>query len=268
VIDAGKRNVLGVMIDVVDYDAAASQVLAAARSRRPFALTALAVHGVMTGVQDRAHAARLNAFDLATPDGQPVKWGLNLLHRAGLTDRVYGPTLTWQILKRCAADDLSVYVYGSTESTLGRLVEALTEKLPTLKIAGREPSKFRLSKPGEPEEIAERIRDSGAQLVLVGLGCPRQEQFAYGMRQLLDVPLLAVGAAFDYHAGTLRLPPRWMQRYGLEWLWRLALEPRRLWRRYVLLNPAYLIRLAAQLTHLQRPIPASPAGESLDQFPV
>jgi N-acetylglucosaminyldiphosphoundecaprenol N-acetyl-beta-D-mannosaminyltransferase len=268
VIDAGKRNVLGILVDVVDYEAAESRVVDAARNRRPFALTALAVHGVMTGVEDRAHAARLNSFDLATPDGQPVRWALNLLHRAGLTDRVYGPTLTWRILDRCATEGLSVYLYGSTEPTLERLAAALTQKLPTLKIAGTEPSKFRLAMPGEQAEIADRIRGSGAQLVLVGLGCPRQEQFAYAMRRMLDVPLLAVGAAFDYHAGTLRLPPPWMQQYGLEWLWRLALEPRRLWRRYVLLNPAYLTRLAAQLTRLKRPMPAPPAGELQAQFPV
>lgn len=267
-IDAGKRNVLGVLIDVVDYDAAVSRVIDAARDRRPFALTALAVHGVMTGVHDRPHAARLNAFNLATPDGQPVRWALNLLHRAKLTDRVYGPTLTSRILDRCASEGLSVYLYGSTESTLARLSAALTEQFPGLNIAGKEPSKFRLARPGESEQIADRIRGTGAQLVLVGLGCPRQEQFVYAMRPLLDAPLLAVGAAFDYHAGVLRRPPPWMQRYGLEWLWRLGLEPRRLWRRYVLLNPAYLARLTAQRTYVWRPIPADPATGPLAQFPV
>ena len=95
----------------------------------------------------------------------------------------------------------------------------------------------------EVAQIADRIRDSGARVVLVGLGCPRQEIFTYAVRPLLDAPVLAVGAAFDYHAGQLRHPPAWMQRYGLEWLWRLGLEPRRLWRRYLLLNPAYLARL-------------------------
>jgi N-acetylglucosaminyldiphosphoundecaprenol N-acetyl-beta-D-mannosaminyltransferase len=268
VIDAGKRSVLGVLVDVVDYEAAVSRVIAAARDRQRFALTALAVHGVMTGVSDRAHAARLNSFDLATPDGQPVRWALNLLHRAGLTDRVYGPSLTLRVLERCAAEGLPVYLYGSTELTLERFAAALTEQLPGLKIAGKEPSKFRLATPGESEDIASRIRGTGAQLVLVGLGCPRQEQFAYGMRPLVDAPLLAVGAAFDYHAGTLRRPPPWMQQYGLEWLWRLALEPRRLWGRYLLLNPAYLARIAAQLTRLRRPIPPAPAAEPLSEFPV
>lgn len=267
-IDNGKRNVLGVLVDVVDYDAATERVLAAARERRPLALTALAVHGVMTGVADPVHGARLNAFDLATPDGQPVRWALNLLHGAGLADRVYGPTLTLRVLERCAAGGLPVYLYGSTEATLDRLTANLAARLPGLTIAGREASKFRAAQPGEEAAIAARIRDSGARLVLVGLGCPRQEAFAYAMRPLLDAPLLAVGAAFDYHAGRLRVPPAWMQRAGLEWLWRLGLEPRRLWRRYLLLNPAYLGRLAAQKANLWPACPPAPATAPLTGFPV
>jgi N-acetylglucosaminyldiphosphoundecaprenol N-acetyl-beta-D-mannosaminyltransferase len=268
VIFDGKRNVLGVLVDVVDYDAAVEQVTDAARKRRPYALTALAVHGVMTGVTDPTHNARLNSFDLATPDGQPVRWALNLLHRAGLADRVYGPTLTLRVLARCAEEGLPVYLYGSTEQTLARLVSALDRMLPDLKLAGVEPSKFRLAQPGEDIEIADRIRTSGAHLVLVGLGCPRQEVFAYAMRPLLDMPLMAVGAAFDYHAGLLRRPPAWMQRAGLEWLWRLGLEPRRLWRRYVLLNPAYVVRLVGQRLRLWRPVPPAPSVERPVTFPV
>ncbi|WP_369916269.1 WecB/TagA/CpsF family glycosyltransferase [Plantactinospora sp. KBS50] len=267
-MDQGKHNVLGVLVDAVDYDAAAERVVGAARDRRPFALTALAVHGVMTGVQDPEHNARLNSFDLVTPDGQPVRWALNLLHRAGLTDRVYGPTLTLRVLARCADEGLPIYLYGSTEPTLARLVPALERMFPALKLAGVEPSKFRSAHPGEDVEIADRIRNSGARLLLVGLGCPRQEVFAYAMRPLLDMPLLAVGAAFDYHAGLLRTPPPWMQRAGLEWLWRLGLEPGRLWRRYILLNPAYLARLAAQRTGLWKATPPAPAQTRLTTFPV
>jgi N-acetylglucosaminyldiphosphoundecaprenol N-acetyl-beta-D-mannosaminyltransferase len=226
------------------------------------------VHGVMTGVQDRAHGARLNSFDLVTPDGQPVRWALNSLYGAGLTNRVYGPTLTLEVLRGCAAEGLPVYLYGSTTETLDRLVPKLAELLPALKIAGVEPSKFRSAQPGEDSEIAERIRASGARVVLVGLGCPRQEIFAYAMRPLIDAPLLAVGAAFDYHAGQLRQPPEWMQKRGLEWLWRLGLEPGRLWKRYLLLNPAYLARLGAQKTKLWKATPPAPATDRLTSFPV
>jgi exopolysaccharide biosynthesis WecB/TagA/CpsF family protein len=263
-----KRNVLGVLVDPTTYAEATAAVLAAAREGRPFALTALAVHGVMTGVHDPAHGARLNAFDLVTPDGQPVRWALNSLHHAGLTDRVYGPTLTLRVLERAAAEGLPVYLYGSTDETLDRLVPRLQGKYPALKVAGREASKFRTARPGEPEEIAARILSSGARIVLVGLGCPRQEVFTYAMRSRLPMPLLAVGAAFDYHAGALRHPPEWMQRRGLEWLWRLGLEPGRLWRRYLLLNPNYLTRLAAQRAHLWRATPQPAATGRLDTFPV
>lgn len=267
-IDAGKRNVLGVQVNVIDYAAATDKVLSAARDRRPLALTALAVHGVMTGVLDRAQGARLNSFDVVTPDGQPVRMALNLLHHAGLGDRVYGPTLTMKVLERCAAEALPVYLYGSTEPTLDNLVAALSSSLPELKIAGAEPSKFRTGRPGEDVQLADRVKSSGARLLLVGLGCPRQEVFAYAMRPLLDLPLMAVGAAFDYHAGLLRTPPQWMQRYALEWLWRLGLEPRRLWRRYLLLNPAFLARLFAQKTGLWRADPAAPATERPTSFAI
>jgi exopolysaccharide biosynthesis WecB/TagA/CpsF family protein len=264
----GKRSVLGVLVDVTDYADATSRIMAAARERRGFAVTALAVHGVMTGVQDKAHNARLNSFDLVTPDGQPVRGALNLLYGAGLTDRVYGPTLTLKVVEQAAAEGLPVYLYGSVQPTLDKLVPALEKMFPALKIAGVEPSKFRKSRPGEPAEIAERIKASGARIVLVGLGCPRQEVFTYAMRPLLDMPLLAVGAAFDYHAGLLKNPPAWMQKYALEWLWRLGLEPKRLWKRYVLLNPQYVTRLALQRSGLWKATPPAPATAPVDSFAV
>jgi exopolysaccharide biosynthesis WecB/TagA/CpsF family protein len=222
----------------------------------------------MTGVDDPEHRYRLNHLDLVTPDGQPVRWALNLLHGARLADRVYGPTLTLTVLERCAAEGLPVYLYGSTEPTLARLVPALERMFPALKLAGVEASKFRAAQPGEPAEIAERIRSSGARVVLVGLGCPRQEVFAYAMRPHLDMPLLAVGAAFDYHAGLLKNPPPWMQRHALEWLWRLGLEPKRLWKRYVLLNPAYLARLGAQKSGLWAAAPPAPSDTQPPTFAV
>jgi N-acetylglucosaminyldiphosphoundecaprenol N-acetyl-beta-D-mannosaminyltransferase len=267
-VGVGKRSVLGVLVDVTDYADATERIIAAARERRPYAVTALAVHGVMTGVQDPAHNARLNSFDLVTPDGQPVRWALNLVHKAGLSDRVYGPTLTLKVLERAAAEGLPVYVYGSTEPTLERLVPALEGMFPALKFAGVEASKFRSSHPGEAAEIAERIKASGARIVLVGLGCPRQEIFTYALRPLLDMPLLAVGAAFDYHAGLLKNPPAWMQKYALEWLWRLGLEPKRLWKRYVLLNPNYLARLAAQKSGVWKATPPAPTTEPVHSFAV
>lgn len=252
-IRRGKHNVLGVLVDVVDYDAAVEEITDAAAAGRSMAVTALAVHGVMTGVQDAPLRRRLNAFDLVTPDGQPVRWALNWLHGAGLADRVYGPDLTRKLLSRAAQRGLPVFFYGSTSETLDQLVAALGRAEPALQVAGTAPSRFRLSRDEDATEIAATITASGARLVFVGLGCPRQEQFVAAMRSRTNVPLIAVGAAFDYLAGTLPNPPARLQRWGLEWLWRLAQEPRRLWRRYVLLNPAYLTLLLLQRLGLHRP---------------
>jgi exopolysaccharide biosynthesis WecB/TagA/CpsF family protein len=267
-VDAGKRNVLGVLVNALDYDAALAQIMDAARRRRPLSLTALAVHGVMTGVHDPLLNARLSAIDLVVPDGQPVRWALNVLHRAGLRDWVSGPELALRVLRRMAEEALPVYLYGSTPQTLDRLSSSLRRMFPELRIAGAEPSRFRTALPGEQVALAARITDSGARLVLAGLGCPRQEVFVYGMRPLVSLPLLAVGAAFDYHAGRLRPAPLWMQRHGLAWLWRLGLEPRRLWRRYLILNTEYLVLLAAQRLRMWRPDPPVPAQQQPELFPL
>ena len=138
-----KRNVVGVLIDAVDYRTALDVIFAAAHQRRPALISALAVHGVMTGALDAEQQFRLNHFDLLVPDGQPVRWVLNLLHRAGLSDRVYGPNLTFKTCARAAQERVPVYFYGSTPETLAALQKALKEKFPDLILAGLEPSKFR-----------------------------------------------------------------------------------------------------------------------------
>lgn len=245
-IDRGRYNVLGVQIDAVDYAAAVERIARAARERRPLAASALAVHGVMTGVQDREHRYRLNQFDLVVPDGQPVRWALNRFHGANLAEQVYGPALTLLVCERAAAEGLPIFLYGSTEQTLEKLQANLRQKFPTLQIAGARPSAFRRLEPSEQGPVARSILDSGAQITLVGLGCPRQEVWAYEFREALSMPILAVGAAFDFHAGTLPQAPPRMQRYGLEWLFRLVQEPTRLWRRYLLLNPMYLALFGLQ----------------------
>jgi exopolysaccharide biosynthesis WecB/TagA/CpsF family protein len=255
--DGGKRNLLGVLVDAVDYEAVVHRTIAAANERRPLAVSPLAVHGVMTGVFDPEQRYRLNHLDVVTPDGQPVRWGLNLLHHTRLTDRVYGPTLMLHLCRAAAAAGLSVYLYGSSADVLGRLSVNLGREVRGLIVAGSEPSKFRRTTPQEKAEIADRIRGSGARLVFVGLGCPRQEIFAYEYRDALGMPVVAAGAAFDYHAGSLREPPASVQRSGLQWAWRLAQEPRRLWRRYLLLNPAYLALLTLQALRAWRPDPAT-----------
>ncbi|NND74097.1 MAG: WecB/TagA/CpsF family glycosyltransferase [Ilumatobacter sp.] len=245
-IDDGKVAILGVDVDAVDYEAATSRIIAAAHGRRPYGVSALAVHGVMTGVDDAEHRARLNALDLVTPDGQPVRWAMNWLHGAGLPDRVYGPRLTLEVCRAAAADGLSVFFYGSTADTLGALERRLPTLVPGLRIAGTRPSRFATSTPAELDELATAITASGAAICMVGLGCPRQEVFAYENAIRLSMPVLAVGAAFDFHAGLQREPPAWVQRAGLQWLQRLVGDPRRLWRRYLILNPRFVLGLVRQ----------------------
>ncbi len=251
-IDLGRHSVLGIGINAVDYQAAVARILDAARNRRPLAVSALAVHGVMTGHMDLEHARRLNGLDLVVPDGQPVRWALKLLHGLSLPDRVYGPNLTLYTAEALAKEGLSVYLYGSKAEVLEQFSTNLQKKFPGLRIAGMEASKFRRTTAQEQQEIAERIRSSGASAVFVGLGCPRQEVWAFEYRDLLSMPILAVGAAFDFHAGTLSQAPKAMQDAGLEWFYRLTREPSRLWKRYVLLNPLFVWRLGLQAAKLQR----------------
>lgn len=252
-IDKGKKSVLGVLVDAVDYEAAVAKIIAAAREGRPYSVSALAVHGVMTGVGDGEHLERLNALDLVVPDGQPVRWALNLLHKTSLPDRVYGPRLMLEVCTAAEREGLPIFLYGSRLHVLKQLEAYLRRRFPELKIAGAMPSFFRTLTPQERDDVVHRIRQSGARLAFVGLGCPRQEVFAYEMRDRLCMPVVAVGAAFDFHAGFLKEAPRWMQRLGLQWLHRLIQDPRRLWRRYLLLNGAYILLLLLQWSGLWTP---------------
>ncbi len=242
----GKRNVIGILVDAIDYDAAVAIIISAARERRGLIASALAVHGVMMGALDPEQKYRLNHFDLLVPDGQPVRWALNAIHDTKLHSRVYGPTLTLKICEQAALQDLPIYLYGSTPEVLSHLLYSLRRRFPQIQIAGSEPSKFRQLTLNERNDVWHRIRDSGAALTLVGLGCPRQEVFAFELRNFISMPILAVGAAFPFIAGCVPQAPNWMQEHGLEWLFRLTTEPRRLWRRYLYLNPYYVLLGLAQ----------------------
>lgn len=247
-INLGKRPVLGVSVDVIDYDFAVERIVDAAKRKKAFAVTALPVHGIMTGARDPEHRYRLNAFDLLVPDGQPVRWALNLLHGVGLRERVYGPTLMLALCERLAREGLPIYLFGSREETIALLSRNLRRRFPALRIAGSQPGRFKVLSLNEREEIVRAITQSGAAVVFVGLGCPRQEIWAYENRAALSMPAVCVGAAFDFHAGTVAQAPLALQRVGLEWAYRLSREPRRLWKRYALYNPMYVAMVAAQLS--------------------
>ncbi len=251
-IDHGEFNLLGVNISAVDYEAAVDKIVHAAKHRRPLGVSALAVHGVMTGVMDDEHRHRLNELELIVPDGQPVRWALNWLYGTKLKDRVYGPNL---MLETCAAaerENIPIFLFGGKAELLDDLAGNLLRKFPELDIIGELPSKFRTVSPSEKQEIIDTINESGAAITLVGLGCPRQEVWAYEFKDHLKMPVLAVGAAFNFHAGQLAQAPPILQRLGLEWLYRFTREPKRLWRRYMLLNPYYLGLLFLQWSGLKK----------------
>jgi len=251
-IDFGKKNLLGINISAVDYETAVARIIAAAKNRKRMTVSAAAVHGVMTGVLNSVHGYRLNHIDMIVPDGQPVRWGLKLLHGTILPDRVYGPELLLRVCDRAAGERIPIYFYGSTENVLRRLTDNLKGRFPTLEIAGAHPSFFRQISEDEKIGVVRAIETSGAKIIAVGLGCPRQEVWVYEHRDILPMPALAVGAAFDFHAGTLSQAPLLMQRYGLEWLYRLQKEPKRLWRRYLGLNPYYLWLVGLQRLGIKR----------------
>lgn len=251
-IDRGRRNILGIEISVVDYDGVVTAVIDAARHRRALGVSALAVHGVMTGALDPEQKYRLNALDILTPDGQPVRWALRLLHGQRLPDRVYGPELVERLCAAAERQGLSIFLYGSRQLVLDAWTANLHRAHPALRIAGTAPSQFRALTREENIRMVERIKVSGADMVFVGLGCPRQEAYVFENRNALSMPLIAVGAAFDFHAGLLPQAPKWMQDRGLEWVFRLWQEPRRLWRRYLYLNPLYLWFVARQRLGLDK----------------
>lgn len=265
-IDLGKSNLLGVLVNAIDYDAVADHVVAAARDQRSFAVTALAVHGVMCGALDPLHRCRLNRLDLVAPDGQPVRWGLNLLHHTRLMDRVYGPNLMLRLCERAAREQLPIFLYGNRPPILQKLQSRLLVRFPALKIAGALASRFTRVSAAEQGQIRQTIMQSGARMTFVGLGCPRQEVWIYENKSSLTMPLIAVGAAFDFHAGAIPQAPEPMQRLGLEWLFRLCHEPKRLWRRYLFLNPTFLVLLGLQALRVKTiaPIDCLSLGEPIN----
>ena len=251
-IDHGRHNILGVGVCGVDYDQAVQRIVDAARDQAPLGVSALAVHGVMTGVMDPEHRHRLNELELVVPDGQPVRWAMRWLHGVTLPDRVYGPELTLRTCERAANEGLPIFLFGGTADVQDALVARLHEMYPGLQIAGRRVSAFRTLSPQERDELIAEVKASGAAITLVGIGCPRQEVWAYEFKDALSMPVLAVGAAFNFHAGLLPQAPRYLQDRGLEWAYRLFREPRRLWRRYLYLNPYYLSLVLGQKLGLYR----------------
>jgi N-acetylglucosaminyldiphosphoundecaprenol N-acetyl-beta-D-mannosaminyltransferase len=246
-----KVNVLGVGVSVTDYAEVVACVLAAARANEALLVNACSVHGIIEAIDDRAFAAVLNRFEIVAPDGQPVRWGMRWTRQASLPERVYGPTLTLLVCEAAAREGLPVYLYGGRQTTMELLAARLCARMPALRIAGMTAGRFRKLSADELTRDAASIRDSGARIVLVGMGCPRQDWWIFHMRERVRLPMLAVGAAFDFHAGLVSQAPPILQRNGLEWAYRLTREPKRLWRRYLTITPRYLPLIALQALGLR-----------------
>ena len=250
-----KYDLIGVQVSKVNYDEAIDCMMQAAKQEKPGIVACHAVHAIVTASCDPELRSQVNDFAMITPDGQPVRWGLNLLHRAGLTDRVYGPELTRRVCHAAAREGVSIYLYGGTPEILELLQTNFRKEVPNLVIAGAEAPPFRKLTEEENEAACTRINQSGAGVVMIGLGCPKQDFFAAHNRDRINCVQLLVGAAFDFHAGVKPMAPKWMQNWGLEWLFRLLCEPRRLWQRYLVTNSIYLLRLGTSF--IRKPFTAS-----------
>jgi N-acetylglucosaminyldiphosphoundecaprenol N-acetyl-beta-D-mannosaminyltransferase len=191
------------------------------------------------------YRAIVNSADLVTPDGMPLVWALRLFGVAGAT-RVYGPTLTIHVLERAATDGVPVGFYGASAEVLTRMVEACRRRFIGLRVGYAHAPPFRQHTEEEDAAVVQDINRSGVRILFVGLGCPKQERWMASHKDSVNAVMLGVGAAFDFLAGVKPQAPAWMQRVGLEWLFRLATEPRRLWRRYAYHNPRFVALLAEQ----------------------
>jgi len=246
-----KRNLFGIDYAIVDYDSASDVIIQHARANESFGVTALAVHGLVTSVREKPVGDRVKKIQMAVPDGQPVRWALNSFYKVGMKDRVYGPTLTLHVLEKASQEKLKVYLYGSTAETLEKFSAFIKKEYPGVTLCGIHVDRFRDATPEEDLEDIEKINKSGAHIVLVGRGCPRQEIWVADHIGTVNAAMMAVGAAFDFHAGTLDQAPKWMQDHGLEWFYRLVKEPRRLWKRYFSTN-SYFIYLFLKYKIMRR----------------
>jgi exopolysaccharide biosynthesis WecB/TagA/CpsF family protein len=238
-----KHDLFGVRVSAICYNEAADFIMQAAKQRRAMLVDHMPVHGLIEATQDSILREKINHFDIVAPDGQPVRWALNHFYHTGLADRVYGPELMIRLCARAEDEQVGIYLYGSQLHVLERLCGNLLRRFPKLRIAGYESPPFRPLTAEEDRTVVNRINESEAGLIFLGLGCPKQEHFAYDHRDSIQGVQLCVGAAFDFHAGSKKMAPAWMQRSGLEWAFRLMTEPRRLWQRYLRTNSLFIYKM-------------------------
>jgi N-acetylglucosaminyldiphosphoundecaprenol N-acetyl-beta-D-mannosaminyltransferase len=248
-----KYTLFGVSYSATDYSEACSIIIENAAQNKSFGVSALAVHGLVTSYQDSSLMRLVNRIHLIVPDGQPIRWALNSFYKVGLKDRVYGPFLTLKVLQQASDLHLKVYLFGSTKTTCDNFAKFISANYSKVNIVGVHIDRFREAT--EEEDLADikKINESEAHIVLVGRGCPRQEMWVANHIGKVNSAMMAVGAAFDFYAGTVKQAPQWMQDNGLEWLFRLIQEPKRLWRRYLFTNSTFIYLFLKHKLLLRKP---------------
>ena len=235
-----KKQLFSVSYSITDYEAASNLIIQKAKNHESFGVSALAVHGLIESVRDKSFRTSLSKIDMIVPDGQPIKWALNSFYKVGLKDRVAGPILTRHVLAKANRLSLSIYLFGSNQSTLDKIKNFMEINYPNITINGTHADRFREASPSEDTEDIKKINESGADIILVGRGCPRQERWVSNHIGLIHAPMMAIGAAFDFYAGNIKHAPVWMQKGGLEWVYRFIQDPRKCWKRYIIHNSHFI----------------------------
>jgi len=246
-------SIINVGIDTTSYEDTCDRITELAQQNRSCYIVVANVHVVMTAYWNQGYRQVLANAEIVTPDGMPLVWGLRSLG-AKKQQRVYGPDLMLRLCDRAVQENLPIYLFGATVATLNKLEENLKLRFPDLAIAGKHaPPYFDLDDPNFESHLAkdiELIAQSGAKVVFIALGCPKQEFWMHYAQHRLPCVMIGVGAAFDFHSGQVSQAPRWMMAIGLEWLYRFSQEPIRLWQRYLINNPCFVILFCIQ--HLRR----------------
>lgn len=259
-LDANSVNVLGVAVSPINMDLALEQITAALEKKQKGYICVTGVHGVSEAQSDPEFRQILNRAFLCTPDGMPLVW---VGHWQGQKQmgRVYGPDLMLAVMELSEKTGWRHFFYGGANGTVQTLKGKLLQRFPKLQIAGVYEPPFRPLNADELRALQAELHRVQPEVMWVGLSTPKQERFMAQHLDQLDVTLMCgVGAAFDFHAGKVRQAPKWMQRCGLEWLFRLCCEPRRLWKRYFKNNPLFVARIFCQFTGLRK-FPLESLGE-------
>ncbi|GAB4524114.1 MAG: WecB/TagA/CpsF family glycosyltransferase [Pleurocapsa sp.] len=241
-----KVPIISTFIHSTSYEDACDRIQYWASNNLSCYIVAANVHVVMMGYWQRKYREILNRAALVTPDGMPLVWAMRLLGIKNQS-RVYGPDLMLAWCDRAARLGMPIYLYGGKKSTLKRLKFNLKKQFPHLIIAGSHSPPFRSLTSTEEAEDIKRIYNSGAKVIFVGLGCPKQEYWMAKQRGKIPGVMIGVGAAFSFHSGEVSQAPRWLMKWGCEWLYRLSKEPKRLWKRYLINNPLFVTLLTWQL---------------------